>query len=58
MKYYIVDAFADHVFQGNQAGVCLVDRPLDDETTQRIASENSLAETAFVMPKGNEFVLR
>jgi len=58
MKYFIVDAFTDQVFQGNQAGVCLVDRPLDDETMQSIAAENNLAETAFVVPKGNEFDLR
>lgn len=36
MKYFIVDAFTDQVFKGNQAGVCLVDRPLDDETMQKI----------------------
>ena len=58
MKYYVVDAFAERVFQGNQAGVCLVDRPLDAETMQSIASENNLAETAFIIPKGNEFDLR
>jgi len=34
------------------------DRLLDDETMQNIAAENNLAETAFVLPKGNEFDLR
>ena len=58
MRYYIVDAFADKVFSGNPAGVCLVDRPLDDEIMQKIASENNLAETAFIMPKGDDFDLR
>ena len=58
MKYFIVDAFADHLFQGNQAGVCLVDRPLDDQTMQNIAAENNLAETAFVRPKGDDYDLR
>jgi len=58
MKYYVVDAFSDKVFKGNQAGVCLVNHPLDDETMQNIAAENNLAETAFVMPNGNEFDLR
>ena len=50
MKYYIVDAFTDELFSGNPAGVCLVDKPLDDATMQRIAEENNLSETAFVKP--------
>ena len=58
LKYYVIDAFAERVFQGNQAGVCLVDRPLDAEKMQSIAAENNLAETAFIIPKGNEFDLR
>lgn len=58
MKYYIIDAFTDTVFQGNQAGVCLVERPLDDETMQHIAAENNLAETAFVSHNGEDFDLR
>ena len=58
MKYFIVDAFADRVFNGNQAGVCLVDKALDDKTMQSIAAENNLAETAFVMPHENDFDLR
>jgi PhzF family phenazine biosynthesis protein len=61
LKYFIVDAFAEHVFLGNQAGVCLVDQPVDDKTMQNIATENNLSETAFILPKGdvgNEFDLR
>ena len=58
MKYFIVDAFEERVFKGNQAGVCLVETPLDDATMQSIAAENNLAETAFVLPSGNDFDLR
>jgi len=58
MKYYVVDAFADQVFHGNQAGVCLLDAPLDDCVMQKIAAENNLAETAFILPKGDDFDLR
>ena len=54
MKYYVVDAFAEDVFQGNPAGVCLVDRSLDAAAMQNIAAENNLAETAFITQKGNE----
>lgn len=58
MKYFIVDAFTEQVFKGNQAGVCLLDKPLDDSTMQNIAAENNLAETAFISRNGNDFDLR
>ena len=58
MKYYIVDAFTDQLFKGNQAGVCLLDEWLDSTLMQRIAAENKLAETAFVVPRGTHYDLR
>ena len=58
MKYYVVDAFSDKLFSGNQAGVCLLDEWLDDETLQNIAAENNLAETAFVVKRENYYDLR
>lgn len=48
MKYYVVDAFADEVFQGNPAGVVLAPADLSPAAMQAIAAENNLAETAFV----------
>ena len=51
MKYYVVDAFADGLFQGNPAGVCLPERELPDSLMQNIAFENNLAETAFLFQK-------
>ena len=48
MKYFVVDAFAEHVFGGNPAGVCVLEKPMDAELMQRIAAENNLSETAFV----------
>lgn len=39
MKYYVVDAFTDEVFHGNQAGVCLLDSEISDEVMQNIASQ-------------------
>ncbi|MDF2513143.1 MAG: phenazine biosynthesis protein PhzF family [Herbinix sp.] len=53
MRYFIVDAFTEELFRGNQAGVCLLDRWLDDSIMQNIAMENNLAETAFIV-KNNE----
>lgn len=58
MKYYVVDAFASELFKGNPAGVCLLEKELNDETMQSIAAENNLAETAFLLKKGNEYSLR
>ena len=48
MRAYVMDAFADRVFGGNQAGVALPDRPLEDAVMQQIASEFKHSETAFV----------
>jgi len=45
-----VDAFADEPFKGNPAGVCILERPLDDVVMQNIAGEMNLSETAFAVP--------
>jgi len=58
MKYFIVDAFADELFKGNQAGVCILNKWLDDDLLQNIASENNLAETAFIVKNGQQYELR
>jgi PhzF family phenazine biosynthesis protein len=51
MRYYVVDAFAEKVFQGNPAGVCVMENKLDSDMMQKIASENNLSETAFLYRK-------
>ena len=58
MRYFIVDAFTDKLFAGNQAGVCLLDEWLDSSVMQSIAAENNLAETAFVVKRDSYFDLR
>lgn len=58
MKQYVVDAFAEHVFQGNPAAVCLLQRWLPDDLMQQIAMENNLSETAFAAGTGDEYHLR
>jgi len=35
---------------GNPAGVCVLDRWLDDESLRKVAAENKLSATAFTMP--------
>ena len=49
MKQYIVDAFTDKVFGGNQAAVCILDKWISDSLMQNIAKENNFSETAFVL---------
>ena len=57
-KIYQVDAFAEQVFEGNPAAVCILDSWPEDDWMQKIAMENNLAETAFVVPNGEIFELR
>ncbi|MFT4145854.1 MAG: PhzF family phenazine biosynthesis protein [Mobilitalea sp.] len=57
MKYFIVDAFTEELFKGNQAGVCLLDSWLDNSIMQNIAMENNLAETAFIVKKEDSYDL-
>ena len=47
LPLYWVDAFTDQLFHGNPAAVVPLAQWLPDETMQRIAFENGLAETAF-----------
>ena len=58
LKIYQVDAFANKLFAGNPAAVCILDQWLDDEQMQAIAAENNLAETAFVLKKRQNFTIR
>ena len=48
MQAYVMDAFSARIFGGNQAGVVLPDRPLEDKLMQQIAAEFKHSETAFV----------
>lgn len=57
-KIYQVDAFTDQLFAGNPAAVCPLDEWLPDELMQKIANENNLAETAFIVPNGDDYFIR
>ncbi len=58
MTLYQVDAFTDKVFGGNPAGVIMLDSWPDDKLMQNIGAENNLAETAFIVPEGNDYRIR
>jgi PhzF family phenazine biosynthesis protein len=58
LPIYQVDAFTDRLFAGNPAAVVLLDEWLPVSTLAAIASENNLAETAFVIPHSEVMPLR
>ena len=53
-----VDAFASRLFAGNPAAVMPLERFPADAVMQNLAAENNLAETAFLVPEGDDFRLR
>lgn len=58
LPIYQVDAFTSRLFAGNPAAVVLLDEWLPDATLAAIAAENNLAETAYVIPRGDAMPLR
>jgi PhzF family phenazine biosynthesis protein len=58
LSLYQVDAFTSRRFAGNPAAVCPLERWLPDAVMQSIAAENNLSETAFFVPRGDDFELR
>ena len=58
MKQYVVDAFTDQVFHGNQAAVCVLDEWLPEELMMNITRENNFSETAFTVKEGEKWHLR
>lgn len=57
-NYYQISAFSNERFKGNQAGVLILENWLSGELMQKIAKENQLAETAFIVPVENVFEIR
>ncbi len=58
MKQYVVDAFTDRVFHGNQAAVCVLDEWPREELMMNITRENNFSETAFTVKEGEKWHLR
>ena len=58
MKQFVVDAFTDKLFHGNQAAVCVLDEWLPAELMTEIARENNFSETAFAVREGEKWRLR
>ena len=58
LKIYQIDAFTESVFSGNPAAVCPLEKWLPDETLQKIAMENNLAETAYYVKRDDTYEIR
>ena len=58
IPYFEVHSFTDKIFSGNPAGVCLLETTIDDDLMLRIAAENNLSETAFVVAQDEHHELR
>lgn len=58
MKQYIVDAFTAVPFAGNPAAVCLPETWPDEAFMKKLAAENNLSETAFIVKEERGYHLR
>jgi PhzF family phenazine biosynthesis protein len=58
LKIYIANAFSEKKFGGNPAAVVPLKEWLGDAQMQQIAAQNNLAETAYIVPRGNEYEIR
>ncbi len=58
LKIFQVDAFTQKVFGGNPAAVVPLETWIEDAILQSIATENNLAETAFIVPANDGWELR
>jgi len=54
LPFFQVDAFTIGPLTGNPAAVMPLERWLDDELLQAIATENNLSETAFTIPRDDD----
>ena len=58
MKQYIVDAFTNKPFSGNPAAVCILDSWPSESSMMKLAMENNLSETAFIVKENQGYHLR
>ena len=58
MKQYIVDAFTSKPFSGNPAAVGVMDSWPSEESMMKLAMENNLSETAFIVKEDAGYHLR
>ena len=52
-KSYIINTFAEETFAGNTAAVCILEDFLKNDIMQKIATENNVPESAFIVKKSD-----
>jgi len=55
---FYLDVFPHRPHSGNPAAVCLLSSWLDDKLLLKVAAENNLSATAFLVPEGKGYELR
>ncbi|HEV3512798.1 MAG TPA: PhzF family phenazine biosynthesis protein [Candidatus Sulfotelmatobacter sp.] len=58
LPLFCVNAFPDRPVSGNPAAVCLLSSWLDERLLRKVAAENNLSATAFLVPVGNSYEIR
>ncbi len=58
LKFYHIDAFTNQLFKGNSACVVVLEHQLSDDILLKIAKENGVAETAYLLQTDNGLSLR
>lgn len=58
LNIYQVDAFAEKVFAGNPAAVIPLEDWIEEDLMQKIAMENNLSETAFIVKTDEGYHIR
>lgn len=58
LPIYIIDAFTDKLFGGNPAAVLILEQWLPDQLMQKIAMENNLSETTFLVKENDHYHIR
>jgi PhzF family phenazine biosynthesis protein len=58
LKIFIANAFSNKKFGGNPAAVVPLNEWLSDRLMQQIAEQNNLAETAYIIPQGDDYAIR
>lgn len=57
-RIFQVDAFSSRLFGGNPAAVMPLERFWPNDLLQAVAAENNVAETAFIVADGSDYLLR
>jgi len=58
MKIYVVNAFTKDKFGGNPAAIVPLSAWIQDGLMQKMAAQHNLSETAFIVPKGDDYEIR